>query len=226
MENEILKWLEENKNEDNICFTKRIIPTELKVYGIKIPVLRKKASMLIKDDFRSFLNNKLEDSLELLLLKAYVIAGGKMSIEERMAYLDWFVPKLSDWAVTDGLISSLKCFKKEPTIWYQYLMKYQSSQKEFEIRFLFVSLMTYYMKEEYISLGIELLKTCCIDKYYSKMAVAWYLATMTSFFPERVFQILEEDFLSYDIVLMTINKIRQSYRVSNEIKEKVLIFKK
>lgn len=222
---EIKKWIKDNSSNKLQSFSNGLIPNSAPIYGVKIPILRQKAKEICKTDFESFLKECDKSSLEITLLEAYVIAQAKMSFEQRTKYLDDFVPHIGDWAVNDGLVSSLKCIKKDLASWYQYILKYQFSIEEFEVRFLCIVLMSYYLVDDYIDNVLNLLKTLQYNGYYAKMGVAWLLATSMAKYETKTLKLLEEYKFDKEIINMTISKIRQSFRVSDETKDYVLKFK-
>ncbi|MDE5868582.1 MAG: DNA alkylation repair protein [Anaeroplasmataceae bacterium] len=221
---EIKQILNQESKENTKEFNQKILNTKLPILGVNTPFLRQYAKQICKQDFRLFLKECDRSSYELTLLEAFVIAGAKMSIDERFKLLDEFIPIIGDWAVHDGLVSSLKCSKKYPKEMLEYILKYKDSTKEFEVRFVAVMLMVYYLNEEYADKAFEVVKTLKANDYYAKMGIAWFLATAMIEYPEKVYSYLDNT-SDKDIILMTIRKVRDSYRVSPMDKEKILQYK-
>ncbi|MDE6414402.1 MAG: DNA alkylation repair protein [Anaeroplasmataceae bacterium] len=222
---EIKKRLSELATPKTQSFSYKLIPNSLPILGCKFPDLRKLAKEINKGDYQVFLREYDQSSFELQLLYSYVISSAKMSIEERIEYLRKFVPTVQDWAVCDGLISSLKCSKKYPKEMLKFILEYQNSHKEFEVRFLAEMLMAYYLTPEYVSEAVKIIYTLDIKEYYAKMGVAWFIATLMIDYKEYAIEFLKtiEDPV---VIKMAIRKIRDSYRISKEIKEEVLFYKK
>ena len=103
-------------------FSGSLIPNALPILGVKTPEIRLLAKQIIKGDFRLFLNKCEPKTFEMQLLKGYVIAEAKMDINEKLNYLDQFIPTITDWAVNDGLSSALKCCKKYSKEMFNYLL--------------------------------------------------------------------------------------------------------
>lgn len=209
-----------------ICnFSKKLIPNSLPVLGCKIPDVRKLAKEICKGDYNTFLQEYDASSYELQLCYAYVIASAKMTIEERISYLRPFIKTIQDWAVCDGLVSSLKCTLKNQKEMLDYIIEYQDSQEEFEVRFLAEMLMWYYITPEYVEKSCEMILKLCIEKYYAKMGVAWFIATLMISYKEEAYRLLSkiEDPITINFA---IRKIRDSYRISLEDKNAVLAYKK
>lgn len=222
---EIKQQLNELATPKTQNFSKKLIPNSLPILGCKFPDLRKLAKEICKKDYTLFLKEYDASSFELQLLYAYVISAAKMSEEERRAYLRDFVPKIQDWAVCDGLISSLKCTKKYPKEMLEFILEYKTSHSEFEVRFLAEMLMAYYLTEEYVDLAVDIVLSLDITAFYAKMGVAWFIATLMINYKEKAFDVLKnlEDPVT---VGMAIRKTRDSYRISKEVKEEVLFYKK
>ena len=206
-------------------FSKKLIPNSLPILGCKIPDVRKLAKEICKGDFYLFLKEYDASSYELQLCYAYVISAAKMSIEERISYLRVFVKEIQDWAVCDGLISSLKCTIKHQKEMFEFIKEYQDSHQEFEVRFLAEMLMWYYITPEYVEISCQIIQGLCIDQYYAKMGVAWFIATLMVSYKEQAYFLLEhiEDPIT---VHFAIRKIRDSYRIDIEDKNRVLMYKK
>ncbi|MDE6661339.1 MAG: DNA alkylation repair protein [Anaeroplasmataceae bacterium] len=222
---EIKKRLNELATPKTQSFSYKLIPNSLPILGCKFPDLRKLAKEICKKDYKLFLEEYDRSSFELQLLYAYVIALAKMSIEERIVYLRDFVPTIQDWAVCDGLISSLKCTKQYPKEMLSFILEYQNSKAEYEVRFLAEMLMAYYLTEEYVEQAVQIIYTLDITLYYAKMGVAWFIATIMVNYKEYAIDLLKN--IDDPVVIkMAIRKIRDSYRISDEIKEEVLFYKK
>lgn len=218
---EIKKQLNQFATPKNKEFNSKIVITNLPILGVKIPVLRKMAKEINQKDFRLFLKEYDESSYELALIKAYVIAGAKIELEERFKELDDFIPTIDNWAVHDGLVSSLKCTKKHMKEMRDYILKYQTSTKEYEVRFVAVMFMTYYMEEVYLEENLKVIQNLNIQTYYAKMGVAWFLATAMIDYPNQIMDYLSQ-VQDKELKKMTIRKIRDSYRIPQKLKEQVL----
>ena len=222
---EIKEKLRELSTTKTQSFSCKLIPNSLPIVGCKFPDLRKLAKEICKGEYQIFLKEYDASSFELQLLYAYVISGAKMSIEDRINYLREFVPTIIDWAVCDGLISSLKCTKKYPEEMFNFILEYQNSHREFEVRFLAEMLMAYYLTPEHVEEAVQIILTLDIEAYYAKMGVAWFIATLMIHYKDMALYLLEQ--IKDPITIgMAIRKIRDSYRISKEVKEEVLFYKK
>ena len=77
------------------------------------------------------------------------------------------------------------------------------------------------INEEHIDDVISLLDSAENDGYYFKMAKAWTLSVCFVKYPEITMPYLEKGTLDDETLRMTVRKIIDSYRVSDEMKAKV-----
>ncbi len=144
---ELLKLSEEKYRE----FSSRLIPGVENILGVRLLCLRKIAKRIAKKDWREYLKNANDTYFEEVMLQGMVIGYVKDSnIEEILVYIKNFIPKINNWSVCDSFCNGLKITNKNKEIVWEFLKKYLSSEKEYEVRFAVVMLLNYYIDEEYI----------------------------------------------------------------------------
>ena len=116
--------------------------------------------------------------------------------------------------------------KKDQEYWYGYLQKWLKSSREYEIRFGVVCLLDFFINEAYIDAVLEEMKKIHHDGYYVKMAVAWAVSICYIHFPEKTQKLLKENSLDDWTHNKTIQKIRESLRISKEEKEMLKTWKR
>lgn len=195
-------------------FHKKLIPnvSEEKIIGVRIPQLRKIAKCLDNNDFGW-------DYYEEIMLHGFYIGYKKLDLPQRLNMLDEFIPKIDNWAVCDCVCSTLKFVKKNQAEFLDFLQKYMYSDKEYDVRFAVITLMDYYLDDEYIDYTLNYLKNIRSECYYVNMGAAWAFCTAFPKYKDKVLPLLENRQLSSEIHNMTISKIRDSYRVDKETKE-------
>lgn len=205
-------------DEKNKLFLERIVPNTGPTLGLKTPVVKKLARSLAKENYLEFMNSNLyyyEEKILFGLLFNYI----KMSPTDIASHLDRFIPEIDNWAVCDSLIASLKSVNNEKDYFWNYLKKYNSSQKEFESRFVAVMLMTYFAEEKYVPDCLAILDHLYHKEYYSKMGIAWALATFMINFLEPVINLIKDSpNLEGWVKKKAISKAIESYRISEEKK--------
>ena len=208
-------------------FHSKLIPgVESKFLGIRVPILRKVARKLVKGDFRGFIRcadeRFAEDNIyEVNMLLGMVIGLAKMEFEERLCYLDKFVPKIDNWAVCDIVVGDLKSIEKNKDKMYAYIQKYLKSDREYEVRFAVVVLMQYFIDEDHIDDILYIYNNVKHDGYYVKMAVAWAISVCFVKFRNKTLEFLGNSNLDNFTYNKTLQKIRESNRVSKEDKDMV-----
>ena len=202
------------------------IKTELKKikrtsFGISIPELRKFARQIAKEGYKEFLEQNDYSSFELKLLHAFVIGYIKEDINILLKYFEDFIPQVDDWAVNDSLCQNFKISRKYPEVVWNFFMKYKKSKKEFESRIVSVVLLSHYLNDEYVDRVIDVLDSLNADDYYSQMGIAWALATIMGFYPEKCLNYLKSKncHLNEQTRKKTLQKIRESLRVTDEMKK-------
>ena len=202
-------------------FHSGLVPGTENIMGVRIPELRKIARSAAKEDWRNYLEKCCPDTYEEVMIRGMIIGYAKMDDEERMQYLNRFVPEIDNWAVCDSCMSTYKFMQKKPEIWYSYLRQKVEEGTEFSIRFGVVGLMDYFINEEYIDRLLKIFDKIQHEGYYVKMAVAWAISMCYVKFPEKTRAFLEHNHLDTFTQNKAIQKIRESYRVSQEEKEEL-----
>ena len=211
-------------------FSKSLNPASLPLLGVRIPELRKLAKKIAKDDYRKFLEENPMDFFEMESLQAMVIGYAKDKLEVILKYAEDFIPKIHDWSVNDSFCQTFKIAEKFPEECWNFFMQFAPSKKEFEVRVLAVILMSHFLNDEYIDRVISVLDSLYTgssaeknDFYYAKMGVAWALATIAAKYPEKCLYYMEgrENHLDDWTFNKTIQKSCESFRVSNDVKEKM-----
>lgn len=200
-------------------FTSSLIPGSKPIVGVRVPTIRALAKQIAKEDFRNYLAGALDDTYEELCLQGFVIGYAKMDIEESLSYVEEFIPKITDWSVNDGFCATYKLAQKHRERVWDFLMKYKDSENEFEQRVVAVMLMNHFMTEEYIEKDFEVWDSLKHEGYYCKMGVAWAIATAYAKFPEQTHAFLKNNHLDDFTYNKAIQKMIESYRVSDEAKQ-------
>lgn len=224
----IKKRLIELQNEEYKKFNQKLCPdTNLKMLGIKIPVLRTIAKEIVKDNSEEYLKNVKNEYFEEVILEGLVIAYTKMPIEEKLELIKEFIPKIDSWAINDTFCPTLKIKDKEKELVWNFIEPYLKSKKEFEVRFAVIMMLDYYITDEYVNKVIEKLDKVKNEGYYAKMAVAWTLAEIGIKYNEKAMTYLKgQNNLDKFTYNKTLQKMRESYRIAPEQKEELKKMKK
>lgn len=221
MTEQIREELFELADEKYKAFNRSLVPGEiLPMIGVRMPRLRAIAKRIAAEDFLTFLAEQAVWHEELLL-QGMVIGYAKLTDEERTAFLDRFVPQIDNWAVCDSCCMTYKFMKQNQDFWYDYLMEYLRSEEEYRIRFAVVCLLDHFVNETYIDRLLEHFSSIHSNAYYVQMAVAWAVSVCYVKFPEKTNVFLEHDEMDTFTHNKAIQKIRESYRISQDDKERL-----
>lgn len=210
--------LQDKKYKD---FHSSLCPNINDIIGVRIPELRNIAKQIAKENPVEYLENVPKEYYEEKMLQGLVIGYMKSSLEEKQKYLDEFVPIIDNWAICDCCTSTYKFTNKYLTEMWNYIQKYLSSDKEFELRFAIVMLMDYYITDEYIDRVIKIYDNIHNDAYYVKMAIAWALSVCYVKFPKKTMDFMQKNNLDDFTYNKALQKMIESYRVDENIKNEL-----
>ncbi|MCR5684519.1 MAG: DNA alkylation repair protein [Lachnospiraceae bacterium] len=220
---EIRAELAAHADPKNAEFFKKLNPTAKPCIGVRIPIMRKLAQRIAKEDYRGFLDHNPMDTYELESLHAFVIGYAKDDIRVLLSYLDTFIPTIHDWSVSDSLCQTFKIARKYPDETFDLLMKYRDSHREFEVRVVAVMLMSQFLTDKYIDRVIEVINSLYIEDFYAKMGVAWAVATIMAKYPDKclAYMLSPDNKLDEWTYNKALQKMKESYRVDNAMVEKI-----
>lgn len=211
-------------------FQQKLLPDHCELIGVRLPILRKIAKRIAKEDYPLFLSQGPEDYFEEKMLKGMVIGyldPEKAGLDTIIASVDTFIPKIDNWSVCDSFCSGLKHARAYPELFWGFVLSKLKSSDAFTLRFGIVMLLFYYIDEAYIHQTIELLDAVRHEDYYVKMAVAWALSMCYVRFPDITLSyLLGETALDIFTYNKTLQKIIESRQVSPEEKARIRLMKK
>ena len=203
-------------------FHSKLLGIEKSLIGIRTPKLKE----ISKGKWKEFIEYSQNTYYEEGVIRGLVLGFIKVDYEVRKRYIDSFITEIDNWATCDIVVSNLKFLKKEKDIYYNFIKECVSSNDNWRIRFGLVTLLGYYLEENYIDEIFYLCTNITNREYYVKMAQAWLISIMFIKFREKTLDYLKENTLDNWIQNKTIQKIRESIRVSKEDKDLVLTFKR
>lgn len=214
-------------------FHSGLVPGEERILGVRLPDIRKLAKTTVKAEGLQYLEEMREITPEMpdvsyeeTMVEGLMIGYGKISLAERFAWLDLFVPKIRNWAVCDCCVSTYKFMNQYPQESWEYIQKYLVSSHEYEIRFVLVCMLDYFVTEEYLADIFEICNRVHHEGYYVKMAMAWLISVCYVKFPKETEVFLENNQMDDFTQNKSIQKIRESYRVTKEDKERLKSLKR
>lgn len=218
---QFLNYLYSIKDVKYRDFSKKITPGEFEMIGIRIPYLKTIAKKIYKNtDYKSFLKIDDNNTFELIMLKGLVIANIKDSNEFKY-YFNYFLPYINNWAICDIFLAASKTIKKNEEYYFKESCRLIKLNDEFKNRVGFVLLLDYFVSDKYIDRILDITNGYKSDKYYANMSLAWLLSVCYIKYPEKMKKYLQNCNLNRDVIKKSIQKIRDSYRVSREDKEQL-----
>ena len=123
------KLLEDNKNEDKIEFTKRVVNTKKPCLGILVPEQKRIVKSLI-DVRKEVLDSMPNKYHEALMIDAYLINTIK-DYKEQIKYIEKLAKYVDTWSVTDSLKFRIKGNEEA---YFQYAKELLQSKEPFKRR--------------------------------------------------------------------------------------------
>lgn len=203
-------------------FHSRLMPNVEKnlIIGVRMPALRKLAKELVKnspgevDEFMKSLPHKYYE--ENNLHGAFIGLLAKTT-EEALNMIDEFLPFVDNWATCDGLPP--KIFAKDLSQVRKRIMPWLESDETYRVRFAVVTMLSYFLEEEFESNDLEVLAKLKCEEYYINMAIAWYYSFALIKQYEETVKLFESGALDRWIHNKSIQKAIESYRVTPEHKD-------
>lgn len=214
----LLQQLYSNADVDYKNFTKKLIPGDFQILGVRIPILKSLVKKMTEEEKNYLMKMDKSEIFELNMLKALTIANLKEKNIYRL-YFDKIYPEIDNWSICDTFIATSKIIKKDKEYYFNRAQELLKSKKEYDNRIAFVIILNYFIDEEYIHEIFPLIYNYRSDKYYANMALAWLLSEMYVRFPEKTKIFLLNSNLDKEVIRMSIRKIKDSYRVDIENKE-------
>ena len=218
--NEIQKQLFELQDKEYAQFQSKLTPT-IKAdsfIGVRVPACRVLAKTLNKNDpdavseFLAELPHKYYDEN---MLHGLLISEIK-DFDQCLEPLDVFLPYVDNWAVCD--IMSPKCFKKHKAELLPEIKRWTKSAEEYTVRFGLEMLMSHFLDDDFKPEYLEIAAAVHSDKYYVNMMTAWFFATALTKQWDSSVKYIEGNVLDVWVHNKTIQKARESYRISDDQK--------
>ena len=226
MKNILQEKLFSLKDDKNALFVAKLISNidPKTILWTKIPVLRNLAKEFKnspeKEKFLKIIPHKFfeENLLHVIFLES------EKDFDKAVLELEKFLPFIDNWSVCDT--SSPKIFKKYPNETLQKIKIWIKSEKVYTIRYAIWLLLSNFLDENFSADLLELVAKVKNDDYYVQMMQAWFFATALAKQYDATISLLESKKLEPFVQNKTIQKSRESQRISSETKKYLLNLKK
>lgn len=192
------------------------IPAESFI-GVRVPILRAFAKQYIKDPSHTlFLQTLPHQYYDENMLHSLLVSQMK-DYEACIAAVDRFLPYVDNWAVCD--IMSPKVFARHKTQLLDKIRLWSASSHTYTCRFGLEMLMTHFLDADFCASYLDIPAAARSEEYYVKMMVAWFFATALAKQWDATIPYIEQRVLAPWTHNKTIQKARESYRITSEQKE-------
>lgn len=222
----IKEQLESLREPEYQAFTSKLLPGIETILGVRLPKLREIARKLAKEDWKKYLKEAQDDSMEEIMLQGMTLGYAKGNLQEKEIFLRKFIPKIDNWSVCDSCCAAIKLAKTQPQEMWEFLQEYLHSEKEFEIRFALVQMLNYYVNKEYLFQVLEQIDSISGKAYYVQMAQAWAVSICYREFPEETLPFLKQNHLDDFTHNKSLQKITESLKTGAEEKKYIKTLKR
>ena len=209
-------------------FHSKLMPTinPDSIIGIRVPVLRDYAKKLFKENsiesLNSFLKNLPHEFYEENNIHAFIIEKIN-NFDECIFYLEKFLPYIDNWATCDML--NPKIFKTNYEKLLEKIYQWINSDSVYTVRFAIGMLMRYFLDEKFETKYLDLVISINSEEYYINMMRAWFFATALAKQYEQTFPYIKNYSLDKWTHNKTIQKAKESFRISKVQKEELKKFR-
>ena len=189
---EIKDFLAAHADARYAAFVTSLMPGARPVVGVRLPVLRALAKEITKGDWRTYLEEAVDDTFEEVMLQGYVTGAARMPFEEQMERMTAYVRKINDWALCDSPCSGFKFVRKHREEVWAFLQPYLYSGEVFSQRFAVVMLLAHFVTDDFIDRVLEACAAVRPNGYYASMAVAWAVSVCFAKYPEKTRPLLKD----------------------------------
>lgn len=208
--------------KDYALFEAKLSPTinPKSCVGVRLPKLREYEKKIRgTKEANDFLNNLPHKYFDENMLHAILLSHEK-DFNKALTMVDDFLPYANSWAIVDTMCPKVFFKEKYKSELKKHVLKWAKSKKEYTCRFGIDVLMNVYLdvdEKELISY-LDLVSSIRSDKYYINMMIAWYFATALTYRYDVAIKYIENNKLDIWTHNKAIQKAKESFRVSNEIK--------
>ena len=222
---EFLQYLKTFKDPQYLEFNQKIVSSQYKFIGIRIPILRNIAKKILQGNYESFFKVMTLNYYEEILLRGFIIAGIK-DTSKLKEYINSYVLLIDNWAICDSFCSSLKIIKNNKNATDKLIFDKIQNSKKIKLTLEIQESILDDVEKEYLNSIYEICQRNLIDKYYVDMAISWLICECFIKYPSATFKFLQESHLKPFIFNKALSKIKDSYQVSKEAKANLEKLKK
>lgn len=200
--------------------------------GVRVPQCRALAKELVKNagldpavqhEVETFLSSVPHKYYDENMLHGLILSELK-DYKTVITKVEEFLPFVDNWAVCD--IMSPKVFKKHRQELLEKIRQWTKSQHTYTCRFGMEMLMSHFLDQDFKPELLEIPAAVRSEEYYVNMMTAWFFATALAKQWDAAFPYIQQNRLDTWTHNKTIQKSRESFRVTQSHKEQLLALKR
>ena len=215
---QIIDLFEENKDMQYAQFQSKLIPTVKteNIIGVRTPILRKLAKDIKRNEICvAFMQELPHKYFEENQLHGFIISE-ILDYKKCISEIERFLPYIDNWATCDQ--TSPKVFRKHKQELLSHIKVWLTSEHTYTVRFAVGMLMQHFLDEDFNAEYLELVAGIKSDEYYINMEIAWYMATALAKQWVATIPYIEKNKLGSWVHNKTIQKAKESNRITKEQK--------
>lgn len=215
----IVKQLKEFQDTDYRSFQIKLMPSvsPQSIIGVRTPDLRMMTRALAGTPMaEEYLSELPHEYFEENQVHAFLISEEK-DFGKCIELLEEFLPFIDNWATCDQL--SPKVFKKHKKELVPYIYKWIDSDATYTMRFGIGMLMEHFLGDDFSTEYLDKVAEIRTDKYYVNMMTAWFFATALSKQWDATLPYIQNERLDDWTHNRTIQKAKESTRLTGGQKE-------
>jgi len=195
--------------------TAKLLNTPSDVLGVSSPNMRNIVKVICKGNVISFLDNLVADNYEKTVIYGMLITKIK---DETVAfkYFAKYLKLIDNWACAD-LCADFVLIDKNPEKHWEFVKGLALSSDVWTSRCGIVLMLKFY-RYKFFDRVFEVMDCIKSDEYYINMAQAWLISTFFIDNPDRTLAYLKSNKLNDFTQNKSIQKINESFRISEEHK--------
>ena len=185
--------------------------------GVRVPVLKKFVKEYKKEaESETFLKQLPHTYYEEYMVHILLL-GEIKDYDTCMKAVEEFLPYIDNWAICDVL--SPKVFKNHKPELLEKIKQWIPSEHTYICRFGIEMLMRWFLDEDFKPEYLKMPASVRSDEYYVNMMIAWFFATALAKQWDATIPYLQDPVLEPWTHNKTIQKARESFRITPEQKE-------
>ena len=222
--NDLIKYFEEHKKPGLDKFHAKLIFTKYNFIGVESKIVHALAKNIAKEgDAEQFLKIDDKNSFEIVMIKGLVIAYSKLTTFKKQESLRRFVGFIDNWAINDSVCSRINV-KNDMDTWFKFFESLLTGST-YSIRFGLCGFIKF-LDDGHIDKILKWAGSIKSEEYYVRMMQAWLVSDAFIKQRNKTLKFLQDSPLDKFTHNKAIQKIRESFRVSEEDKNMLVSIKK